>query len=179
MGEDNGNSGKGQIAKALERLTGSGSNINIFFLDIGPEVREEIRILKETLKDLAQANLDRTVTKQIVRDAFSMGKSEVSGPILPKPEAPKVDETILSQAERRLLTISKWSREEAEEALVLCNWDREAAAKKFHRNYAALCYGIRRHAITPPGGEWLRRKKVLRTDLPASMNEKAEVKSFG
>jgi hypothetical protein len=153
VGEDNGNGEKGQIAKVLERLTGTGSSINIFFLDLGPEMRQEIRDLKEALKDLAQVNLDRTVTKQIVRNAFSMGKAEVLPPVLPMPEPPTADGRVLTPAERRLLTRRNYLKLDLIEVLAMHGWDRRKVATKYNRSFVSIGHAIRRFGIEPPGGK--------------------------
>jgi hypothetical protein len=149
-----GDNGKGQIAEALRRLTGARPCIQIFLLDVGPEVRKEIQELKDALKELVETNLDRTITKRVVREAFSMGKNEIPEARLPEAETPKPDLSLLTPKERHLLTTRKWSPEDIVGALTLCNWDRKATAQRFQRNYDSLRVAISRNKITPPSGVW-------------------------
>jgi hypothetical protein len=149
-----GDNGKGQIAEAMRRLTGERPCIQIFLLDVGSEVRKEIQELKAALKEMVETNLDRTITKQVVRDAFSLGKNDLPEARLPEAETPKPDLSLLTPKERHLLTTRKWSPEDIVGALTLCNWDRKATAERFQRNYESLRVGIHRNKIAPPSGVW-------------------------
>lgn len=181
MESDNGNNGHGQVTEALKKLTGKGANINIFFLDLGPEVRAEIRELKAALKDLAEGNLDKTITRKIVRNAFSMGGKGVA-PANGDPRPPAdSDLSLLSPKERQLLTTHAWSAEDLVTALTLCQWDRKETALRFKRNYQSMRVSILRNHIKPPSGEWPRGRldndrrggwrKKLRTELPATVRK--------
>jgi hypothetical protein len=160
-----GDNGKGQLAEAIGKLVGP-TSINIFFLDLTPDVRKEIRELKEVLRDLAQSNLDQTINAKIVREAFSMSKKKHTTLIISKTEISEPKGTLLSSEETRLIVAKIWSAEDFASALKHCEWDRRLVASRFGRNYAAILIALRKHGIEHPDGHWPRKRKVLRSELP-------------